>query len=319
MRGKDKNRVETAKSPVQRYHHGPVGQVLQRFLDQQGAVQEDFSLVELEQLWHCAAQHEPAIGLHLFSFFTRQDWHVLAYVGLFAANVRQSLDSWVRYAGLASSMDRVKYVQSGEQLGVQISLDVPPSLERYLVEHYMTMAITQLREACGHNLMPLRVSLRHPRPDYAQEYVALFGDQVDFAASANQLWFDQASLALPMLGRNQTLFEVVCVELDRRLAQQERFGGVAGKVAVLARQKMLQGETPTLEVLAASLHQTARTLRRRLQEQGLTFRQLLDTVRAELDGYLEMQGLTRAQISEQLGYSDTAAYLHARKRWTVAL
>ena len=99
------------------------------------------------------------------------------------------------------------------------------------------------------------------------------------------------------------------------VAQQQRFGGIAGKLAELARQQMLDGETPALEPLASALHQTPRTVRRRLQEQGLTFRQLLDTVRAELDNYLELQGLSRAQIAEQLGYSDTPAYLNARKRW----
>lgn len=315
MLAEDKKHLEAAKSPAQRYHHGPLGQVLQRFLDHHGAAQEDFSLVELEQLWQRAARHDPAIGLHLFSRFTRQDWHVLAYMGFFAADVRQSLDSWVRYAGLASAMDSVRYVQNGERIGVQISVDVPPALERYLVEHYMTMAITQLRHASEHSFMPLHVCFRHRRPDYAQEYSALFGEQLSFAAEANQLWFDETIMALPMPGHNQAMFEVVCSELDRRLAQQQRFGGVAGKVAELARQQLLHGETPTLEHFAGNLHQTPRTLRRRLQEQGLTFRQLLDTVRAELDGYLEMQGLTRAQITEQLGYSDTPAYLHARKRW----
>lgn len=319
MLAEDKNHLEAAKKPAQRYHHGPLGRVLQRFLDHHGAAQEDFSLIELEQLWQRAAQHDPAIGLHLFSRFTRQDWHVLAYMGFFAADVRQSLDSWVRYAGLASAMDSVRYVQNGERIGVQISMDVPPALERYVVEHYMTMAITQLRHASEQSFVPLHASFRHRRPDYVQEYSALFGEQLSFGAQGNQLWFDEAILALPMPGHNQAMFEVVCSELDRRLAQQQRFGGIAGKVAELARQQLLHGETPTLEQVAGNLHQTPRTLRRRLQEQGLTFRQLLDTVRAELDGYLEMQGLTRAQIAEQLGYSDTPAYLHARKRWTAAL
>lgn len=315
MRGEDKNHLERAKSPAQRFHHGPVGQVLQRFLDMQGAGQEDFSLVELEQLWQRAARHDAAIGLHLFSFFTRQDWHVLVYMGFFAENVRQSLASWVRYAELASAMDSVCYVQEGEQVGVQISLDVPPSLERYLVEHYMTMAISQLRESSGQTFLPLRACFRHARPAYWQEYQRVFGEQVSFGAEANQLWFAREVLELPMLGHNQALFDIVCSELDRRLAHQRRFGGIAGKLAELARQQFLQGSTPTLEQAAVQLHHTPRTLRRRLQEQGLTFRQLLDTVRAELDDYLEMQGATRAQIAEQLGYSDTAAYLHARKRW----
>ena len=111
------------------------------------------------------------------------------------------------------------------------------------------------------------------------------------------------------------MFELVCFELDRRLAQQRRFGGTAGQVAEQLREGMLRGELLALESIADLLHLSPRTLRRRLQEQDLNFRQLLDLVRAELDQYLSLQGLTRAQVGERLGYGDTAAYLHARKRW----
>jgi len=80
----------------------------------------------------------------------------------------------------------------------------------------------------------------------------------------------------------------------------------------------MAGQSPTLKGLCAHLHQSPRTLRRRLEEQGLSFRQLLDQTRAELEMYLELQGESRAQIALQLGYNDQAAYLHARKRWKTA-
>ena len=92
---------------------------------------------------------------------------------------------------------------------------------------------------------------------------------------------------------------------------------MAGRVAEQVRAGMLEGVQVTLEDVAEQLHLTARTLRRRLQEQDLNFRQLLDQVRAELDQYLTLQGLSRALVAERLGYSDTAAYLHARKRWVL--
>jgi AraC-like DNA-binding protein len=109
--------------------------------------------------------------------------------------------------------------------------------------------------------------------------------------------------------------EVLRQELDRRLAQQQRLSGWAGRVAQGIRQNLLAGQAPSLETQAQALHQSPRTLRRRLEEQGLSFRQLLDQVRAELEQYLELQGNSRTQIAAQLGYSDLAAYLHARKRW----
>lgn len=43
---------------------------------------------------------------------------------------------------------------------------------------------------------------------------------------------------------------------------------------------------------------------------------MLDLLRAELEQHYQLQGFGRAQIGEALGYNDTAAYLHARKRWS---
>jgi len=316
MRSEDKNDVEVVKTPIQRYHHGPLGKVLQRFLQERGG-RQDFDLIALEQLWQRAAQHDPAIGLHLFPFFTRQDWHVLSCLGFFAADAAQSLASWERYQVLASSLDSIRGVHADGIAGVAMKVDASADLERYMVEHYMTMATTQVSAALGTQLLPVRVCLRHPRPRYWGAYRPLLGEYLEFSAEENQLWFSCEDLALPNPGSNEGMFEVVCCELDRRLVQHKRQGGMAGRVAEQVRAGMLEGVQVTLEDVAEQLHLTARTLRRRLQEQDLNFRQLLDQVRAELDQYLTLQGLSRALVAERLGYSDTAAYLHARKRWVL--
>ena len=179
----------------------------------------------------------------------------------------------------------------------------------------MNMAVTQMRAAAQTALTPVRVCLRHRKPDYHEAYRPVLGECVEFAAAENQLWFSDADMQHAHPGANRAMFELVCCELDRRLAQQQQFGGTAGQVAALVRRGLLDGVQVSLEEVAPALHLSTRTLRRRLQDQGLNFRQLLDLVRAELDQYLALQGLTRAQIADRLGYGDTAAYLHARKRW----
>ncbi len=314
MRAEDKNIAEVAKKPVQLYHHGPLGRVLQRFLQERGE-RQDFDRVALEQLWQRAAAHDPAIGLHLFSLFSRQDWHVLACLGFYARNAAESIASWVRYQRLASSLDAITQIETEELLGVAIRVHASVGLERYLVEHYMSMAVTQMRAAAEQPLQPARVCLRHAQPDYWQAYQPLLGEQLVFGAARNELWFKRTDLLRPNPGANDGMYELATSELDRRLAQQRRFGGAAGQVAEQLRQGLLAGHVPSLEEIAAQLHLSPRTLRRRLQDQQLNFRQLLDLVRAELDQYLALQGLTRAQVAEHLGYGDTAAYLHARKRW----
>ena len=67
-------------------------------------------------------------------------------------------------------------------------------------------------------------------------------------------------------------------------------------------------------VIATGAHTDA--LRRRLDEEGSHFRQLLDEVRQALaEELLATGGLTLEEIAERLGYGEVSNFIHAFKRW----
>lgn len=316
MREKDRIKLELAIRPKQRFHRGKLGQVLERFLNSQTPrLSADYSLAELDQLWREAALVEPAIGLKLFAQFTPQDWHVLAYLCLYSPDVRCSMENWARYAPLASDTDSVRLVNDENGFGVELFVDAPTDLCRYVTEHYGVMSIALLQRGTGSEVRPVRAKFTHPRPSYYKQYAQWFGECIEFSCASNCFYFDAQSLDLPMQTRHHGMLELLTQELDRRIAVHRNFTGWAAKVAAGARRALSLGETPNLDDLAQALHQTPRTLRRRLEEQGTTFRGLLDQVRAELELHLELQGASRSEIASQLGYSDLTAYFHARSRW----
>lgn len=95
MLDSDKNTSEAASQPVQRFHHGPLGQVLERYLDNHSPrTAHDYSLVELAQLWREAARIDPAIGLHLYAGFKPQDRHVLVQAAQYCAAWTSTWRSW---------------------------------------------------------------------------------------------------------------------------------------------------------------------------------------------------------------------------------
>ena len=58
-------------------------------------------------------------------------------------------------------------------------------------------------------------------------------------------------------------------------------------------------------------------LRRRLTEEGTSFREVLQEARQErAKTMLSKSGMSLAVAAEQLGYSDTAAFSRAFKEWT---
>ncbi|WP_182029073.1 helix-turn-helix transcriptional regulator [Vibrio sp. B1FLJ16] len=62
---------------------------------------------------------------------------------------------------------------------------------------------------------------------------------------------------------------------------------------------------------------TKRTLRRRLKEQGISFQKLVNQVRYQrATELLETTGTPISDVADQLGYSDTASFRHAFKRWS---
>jgi AraC-like DNA-binding protein len=127
---------------------------------------------------------------------------------------------------------------------------------------------------------------------------------------------DKGPLALPLPTANPE-------GLVHALAQCERESALMGGAAdpVLQRTRVaLQpdaGGYPSPESLAALLHMTPRTFRRRLQEQGSSYRQLLEEARRrDSCRLLEKPDLEIRRIGELLGYADPANFTRAFRQWT---
>ena len=86
-------------------------------------------------------------------------------------------------------------------------------------------------------------------------------------------------------------------------------------------RRLLAGELcngePTLEEIVPRLHMSARTLHRRLEEEGTSFRQVLAEVRREIAArHLSERRLAIDEIAFLPGFSEPSAFNRAFKRWT---
>ncbi|MBO9376370.1 helix-turn-helix domain-containing protein [Sphingomonas histidinilytica] len=76
-------------------------------------------------------------------------------------------------------------------------------------------------------------------------------------------------------------------------------------------------DSPSLGDVATRLHLSARTLRRRLADRGVSFMRIVDEERRSLALQYVMGGeMTVESIAERLGYSESANFRHAFRRWT---
>jgi AraC-like DNA-binding protein len=69
--------------------------------------------------------------------------------------------------------------------------------------------------------------------------------------------------------------------------------------------------------IARRLRFSQRTFARRLALEGLTFSEVVESLRRELaEQYLADSGLSISKIAWLLGYRENSAFAHAFKRWT---
>ncbi len=79
------------------------------------------------------------------------------------------------------------------------------------------------------------------------------------------------------------------------------------------------GRHTSLDEVAAHLGTPVRTLRRKLRDEETSFRDLVDQLRAEVAlKYLRDTQMTIDDIAHAVGFSETANFRHAFRRWNRA-
>lgn len=240
---------------------------------------------------------------------------ILGYAMLSSATLRDALSLMLRYLDLAYAYCEVSTESDAQEMRILIDdQGVPEDLRGFIMERVAGGAFALAHEILGRVPELRRLCFRFPRLPHAERYRQLVGVTPEFSAERNLIAVDARVLDLPLPQAN-ALTQRLCEEQCRMLLNRRRLrGGVAGQV----RDRLLQayGRMPEIGELAAALHITGRTLRRRLEAEGTSYRGLADEVRCTLaEGWLAA-GLPVEQVGLRLGFSEPSAFIRAFKRWT---
>jgi AraC-like DNA-binding protein len=103
--------------------------------------------------------------------------------------------------------------------------------------------------------------------------------------------------------------------LDRELADLGKPLTATREVFQIIRTRLVE-EAPKIAHVADICGTTERTLRRRLKEEGTTYRNVLESVRKEACEFELKRGThSIADLAHSLGYSDQSAFTRAFKDW----
>jgi AraC-like DNA-binding protein len=161
------------------------------------------------------------------------------------------------------------------------------------------------------------VCFTHQRPADITEYTRTFlNARLQFGAEFNGFVFQESLLDVPLPRADAGLHAVLRRHGDVLLAELPKAEKVADKLRKLISQELSHGE-PSASFAAHALRMSGRTLARKLEREGTTFKTVLDDTRRVLAlHYLAEQTVDVTAIAMQLGFAHTSAFFRAFRRWT---
>ncbi len=279
------------------------------------------SIPRYMRLGHAAIQlaGDPALGLEMGRLRKPSHLGLAGLTATQAPTVRDAARALIRYEPLYASNYRGSSSFHENAAGAWLrfySISPYNAYNRFVVDTVLASWIAQLTRLCGQPLVPAAIHIEFEAPEYAARYEALFGRPVAFGAEANQLQLDQRALALRNTehcpGTWRHLVELCEGELERRTrtrSLRERVTQMLGP--------MLKGQEPDLQQIASRLQMPAWTLRRKLAEEGSSYRAIMNDTRRDLAmAYIRDTESAFGEIAWLLGFSSAEAFQRAFKRWS---
>jgi AraC-like DNA-binding protein len=242
----------------------------------------------------------------------------LGTLGLFghiaqtAPDIQTAIEDLIGFLAVHDRFAKGRLAIGGDTAALEYAFDYPSVSGAELVTDVSIAAVTRmLRTLCGDEWVPTRVRLPRTRPANAQPFSDTLGAEVVFGSELGAIEFPSFWLTRALPGANQSLRAYFSGLV--KLAQQSSDSEVE-RVRRIVRIQLFGGR-PTAERAAAVLGIHRRTMARRLSEEGLTFKQLVQDLRFEMAcDMLAKSNAPMARIAEMLGYSDQTVFSRAFSR-----
>ncbi len=253
------------------------------------------------------------LPIHLATALPPGALGVVEYLVRSAPTVGDALALGLRYLNILDAVTRAELADGERDDEVELRALVESPIPH---ESSFAAVIGQGRMLAGEDFRPVAVDFIHAPVGDLAAYEAFFRAPVRVGAPSARLVLARASLAVPLATADPNLLPILVRHAEELLA---RCQGPAPTTTEHARQviaRLLRHNQHDVEQVATALGVTARSLQRRLKEEGTTFQAVRDQVRCELAITYLKGGASTAEVSFLLGFSETSAFFRAFKRWT---
>ncbi|KAA1193324.1 AraC family transcriptional regulator [Pseudohalioglobus sediminis] len=259
---------------------------------------------------------DPLIGLRLGEPFVPQRYGLFGYALLSAETFRHALAVAEHFGRLTFSLFSFYFGVEGRS--AWFALRDPPVMEPELINLYLDRDLAAARvdftEILGKQFAIACLHLPHDGRGCVDRYRQYFACDLELNRPDARFHFSSEILDQPLPQSDPDSsrhLQQQCHMLIAKLTSQGSFVDQV-RMLILARP----GYFPDVDYVAEKMELSTRTLRRRLKNEGTSFRDLLEEIRYGLAReYLTDTDLPMEEISSLLGYTESGNFSHAFRRW----
>jgi AraC-like DNA-binding protein len=270
----------------------------------------------VSRLWRLAVERSgnPAAGLAGAMVPKPSIFDVVGYAMMSSPDLRGVLERAARYIRIVSDAATLNVTTNHDGYRLCLELlggDDEVPWQRYCFD--LMSVLSFLRWIMEGDLQALALELRASTND-AHQCQTASGCQLRFGAEVNALLFAPADVARPLPTAHAELASVHERIASEYLARLDRSETVA-RVRAAILERLADGR-PQRAKVARALGMSERTLQRRVEAIGSSFRLLLDETHKEMARtYIERHDLSLAEVAYLLGFNDQSSLFRATQRW----
>jgi len=260
---------------------------------------------------------DPIFGLRLANYVHPTSFYSLGIAMCFSETLADFLECYVKYYRLITTNDSLEAGLEGEAYALKAQPREGMPLIPVRVDGFASLTVSTIRVALGDDFKPQSVALARPRPEgpgIEQKYLNFFGCPVSFDAPVTTIIIRSEDLSRKLPAANPELtrmYEQLTVDHLAKIDRSD-FPSRVHKELI----KLLPTGVSGKDLVAQALNMSTRTLYNKLESAGTTYREVLDETRRGLAEDYIRQDLPIYEIAYLIGFSDTANFSRAFKKWT---
>jgi len=261
------------------------------------------------------ATGDVAFGIRTVTAFHPSHMGALGYAWLASRTPRDAWTKMHRYSRVEADTFRLTLAEKAPEFHVGYFWDgdwKPIDSQIYAV---MALLVHLNRRVSDEGMNPLRIEFTTEAPPDLAPFEAHFRCELKFGQRQQLLVLPSECLDAPTPRAHAELEQATEEMVNRYLSIREK-SDIVSQVRSALFECLPEGNV-SAERIAAQLCVSSRTLQRRLDDVGMSFRGLLNDVRRDMaHRYLQDRALSLTEISYLLGFSEPSSFTRAFRNWT---